>query len=148
MGGLGRHDRARFLLEDGMLRFALIAFLLAIFLPANAIAAPTLTGRYRIVAVAGVDGLDVARTDAEFTAKGRFASTIGCNRIAGMPAISGSQLTFGPMAATRMACPPPVDQVERAYLEALRNVRSFKATGATLIFLGEDGEPLLTLERQ
>jgi heat shock protein HslJ len=131
-----------------MLRFAVIAFLFAIFLPGNSMASPTLTGRYRVVAVAGADGLDVARTDAEFTEKGRFASTVGCNRIAGAPAISGARLTFGQMMATRMACPPPLDQVERAYMNALDRVRSYKLSGATLALLGEDGEVLVKLERQ
>ncbi len=122
------------------------AFLLA-SLSASAFAAPSLTGRYRIVSVAGAEGLDVARTQAEFAANGRFASTIGCNRIAGKPAISGAELTFGPMMATRMACPPPLGEVERAYLEALRGVRGYKLSGKTLVFLGEGGEALVTLER-
>jgi len=122
------------------------AFLLA-SLSAPAFAAPSLTGRYRIVSVAGAEELDVARTRAEFDANGRFASSIGCNRIAGKPAISGAELTFGPMMATRMACPPPLGEVERAYLEALRGVRGYKLSGKTLVFLGEGGEALVTLER-
>lgn len=128
--------------------FALAAFLLATFMPSMSMAASSsLTGRYRIASVAGAEGLDVARTRAEFAANGRFASTIGCNRIAGMPTISGSELSFGPMAATRMACPPPLDQVEGAYLEALRSVRGYRLSGKTLVFTGEGGEALVTLER-
>jgi heat shock protein HslJ len=130
-----------------MRRFALAAFSLAFLTPALSTAAAPLTGRYRIVSVAGAERLDVARTRAEFAANGRYASTIGCNRIAGMPAISGTSLTFGPMMATRMACPPPLDQVERAYMEALRDVRGYALSGATLAFVGADGAPLVTLER-
>jgi len=51
------------------------------------------------------------------------------------------------MAAARMACPSPLDQLERAYLEALRNVRGYKLSGKTLLFLGADGDALVTLER-
>ncbi|QGM97605.1 META domain-containing protein [Methylocystis parvus] len=127
--------------------FAAAVFLLGSLLAPASFAAPTLTGRYRVVAIAGADGLDAARTHAEFATNGRFASTIGCNRIAGAPTIAGSDLTFGPMATTRMACPPPLDQVERAYLEALRNVRGYRLSGETLLFLGEDGEALVTLKR-
>ncbi|WP_424360113.1 META domain-containing protein [Methylocystis parvus] len=130
-----------------MRAFLAAVFLLAALCATPSFAAPSLTGRYRIVSVAGAEGLDVARTQAEFAANGRFASTIGCNRIAGMPTLSGSELTFGPMMATRMACPPPLDQVERAYMEALKNVRSYTLSGKTLVFTGEGGEALVTLER-
>lgn len=116
---------------------------------AAAVAATPLgpAGKWRIVAVSGADGLDAARAKAEITPD-RFASTVGCNRIAGKPAFSGSKLTFGPMMATRMACPPPLDEVERAYLSALQNVRGFRFEGTNLVFLGEDGAPLVTLERE
>lgn len=128
--------------------FGLVIALIASLLAATSLAAPaSLTGRWRITSVSGADSLDVARTRAEFAANGRFASTIGCNRIAGKPTIAGSQMTFGPMMATRMACPPPLGEVERAYLEALREVRSYSLEGAALSFLGADGQPLVTLER-
>ena len=127
---------------------ALAAFALTALVAMTAVAAPaSLAGRWRITSVRGADALDVARTQAEFAANGRYASTIGCNRIAGKPTIAGSQMTFGPMMATRMACPPPLREVERAYMAALSGVRSYKLAGGALAFLGEDGEPLVTLER-
>jgi heat shock protein HslJ len=106
-----------------------------------------LTGKWRIVAVSGAEGLDVARAQAEFAGNGRFASTIGCNRIAGTPRVSGEKLAFGPMLTTRMACPPPLDGVERRYLAALETVRSYRLDGARLVFLDDSGAPLVTLER-
>jgi heat shock protein HslJ len=113
-----------------------------------AVAAPMgPSGKWRIVAVSGAEGLDPARARAEMT-QSRFASTIGCNRIAGQPAFSGARLTFGPMMSTRMACPPPLDGVERAYLAALEATRGFRFEGTKLVFLGEDGAPLVTLERE
>lgn len=131
-----------------MRRFAALACLFSSLAVTAALAASsTLTGRYRIVSVAGADTLDIARARAEFAGNGRFAATVGCNRLAGIPTIDGSRLTFGPMMATRMACVPPLDQAERAYLEALRGVRSYRLAGATLTFLGEDGEALVTLKR-
>ncbi|PPD41515.1 MAG: hypothetical protein CTY15_13435 [Methylocystis sp.] len=134
-------------MEDRMRLFALAAFLLASLVSAASFAAPSLTGRWSITAVAGADGLEVARTRAEFATNGRFASTVGCNRIAGKPQIAGSQMTFGPMMATRMACPGPLGEVERAYMAALSNVRGYRLAGGTLAFLGEGGEELVTLER-
>jgi heat shock protein HslJ len=117
-------------------------------LASAALAAPMgPSGKWRIVSVSGAEGLDPARARAEMS-QGRFASTIGCNRIAGKPAFSGDRLSFGPMMSTRMACPPPLDGVERAYLAALEATRGFRLTGETLVFLADDGAPLVTLERE
>lgn len=113
-----------------------------------ALAAPALTGKWRIVAVAGADALDVEKTRAEFAANGRFASTVGCNRIAGKPTHSASGLSFGPMMTTRMACPPPLDQTEGAYLAALEAVRGYRLEGASLFLVGDDGEARVTLRRE
>ncbi len=52
------------------------------------------------------------------------------------------------MAATRMACPPPLDAVERQYLSALQSVRAYRLEGSTLVFLGAAGDALVTLERE
>ena len=107
----------------------------------------TLGGKWRIVSVSGAEALDASRTHAEF-AGDRFASTVGCNRIAGRAAVSESQLSFGPMAATRMACPPPLDAIERQYLAALQEARAYRLEGATLLFLSAAGDALVTLERE
>ncbi len=128
--------------------FSLAVLLVSTLYSASSFAAPSMSGRWRIAAVAGADGLDASRTQAEFAANGRFASTVGCNRIAGAAQISGSQLTFGPLMATRMACPSPLGEIERAYMEALRNVRGYRLEGGRLSFVGEGGEALVTLERE
>jgi heat shock protein HslJ len=126
--------------------FFLAASFLAII--SAALAAPMgPAGKWRIAAVSGAEGLDPLRARAEIT-QARFASTIGCNRIAGKPEFSGNKITFGPMMTTRMACPPPLDEVERAYLAALQATRGFRFEGTNLVFLGEDGALLVTLERE
>ena len=124
------------------------AFAAALFLACAALAAaPGLSGKWRIVRIAGAEGFDTARTRAEFAANGRFASTVGCNRIAGKPEVSGDRIAFGQMMAPRMACPGALGETERAYLEALRDVRAWRIEGGTLTFLGEDGAALVALER-
>jgi heat shock protein HslJ len=132
--------------------FTLAVFLFALFAVAVAVASsfaasPELTGRWRIMAVAGADGLDVARARAEFAPNGSYASTVGCNRMSGAATISAAWISFGPMMATRMACPPPLDRIERAYIEALQGVRGYRLSGKTLTFLAENGEALVALER-
>jgi heat shock protein HslJ len=126
----------------------LAPLLLAAFCAPSLAADGRLVGRWRITEIAGVDGLDVSRTRAEFAQNGRFASTIGCNRIAGKPQISGATISFGGLMSTRMACIPPLDAVERAYTESLRAVRGYRRDGETLVFLGEDGNTLVRLERE
>jgi heat shock protein HslJ len=112
-----------------------------------ALAAPSLLGQWRIVAIAGVEKVDMARTRADFAQNGRYASTIGCNRIAGKAIVSSDRLSFGPMMTTRMACPDPLDRVERAYLAALQAVRGYRFEGGKLALVGEDGAALVTLVR-
>lgn len=135
------------------MRFSAAAFVGALLLAAPAFAAPAfaapsvLSGKWRIVQIAGAEGFDAARTRAEFSANGRFASTVGCNRIAGMPQVSGEKIAFGRMMMTRMACPGALDETERAYLAALRDVRGWRVEGETLTFFGPDGAALVALER-
>ena len=52
------------------------------------------------------------------------------------------------MAATRMACPPPLDAIERQYLAALQEARAYRLEGSTLLFLSAAGDALVTLERE
>jgi heat shock protein HslJ len=122
--------------------------LLASFVAGSSLAAPpSLIGKWRVVAVIGVDAFDIAKTQAEFTANGRFASTIGCNQIAGKPTISAKKISFGAMATTRMACIPTLDGLERAYLGALNSARGYKVEEGVLKLLAENGETLVTFER-
>ncbi len=114
---------------------------------ALAAGAPPLVGKWRIDEVRGADRFDAGKTLFEAAADGRVSTTVGCNRIAGKPAIDGDSITFGPMAATRMACPPPLDRLESKYLAALDAVRSWRIEGTKLLLLDAKGERAVTLER-
>ncbi len=75
--------------------------------------------------------------------EGRVAGTTGCNRYMGAYEVDGDSLAFGPIATTMMACPPPADAVERAYVAALARVTGWRLDGDQLVLeLGEDDEPL------
>lgn len=52
-------------------------------------------------------------------AEGRVSGTTGCNRINGTYEVAGNVVTIGPLATTRMACPPPLMARETALLAAL-----------------------------
>jgi heat shock protein HslJ len=46
----------------------------------------------------------------------------GCNRFAGPYALKNGKLSFGPLVATRMACPGARGELEHAYLDALAHI--------------------------
>ena len=54
----------------------------------------------------------------------RFSATVGCNQLIGGYETAGESLRFGQVASTLMACPPPLDQLERRLVEALANTRT------------------------
>ena len=62
----------------------------------------------------------------------------GVNRFTGTFALSESELRFGPLATTMMACPEPAMLLERAFLDALGRVTSYSLDERTLTFLAGD----------
>lgn len=99
----------------------------------------------------GIDGNTLEtdrRPEIEFTDGGAFGGSGGCNRFSGQAEISGDTLTFPDnMAATLMACPPPMEEVERQFFEALQQVTNFSIAGDSLVFLDETGAPVLKFIR-
>ena len=72
-----------------------------------------------------------------FTDEGGVTGSTGCNTFNGEVTIEGSELSFGPLATTRMACvDPAASDQEQAFLLAMENV-----TGYTI-----DSEGRLVLE--
>lgn len=94
---------------------------------------------------AGVELSDVL-VDARFQA-GQVSGSSGCNTYAGTYESSGDALTFGPLATTRMACPPPASDVETAYLAALSMTTSYAIRDAVLSLADGQGAELLRFER-
>lgn len=73
----------------------------------------------------------------------------GCNRFTASYASDGvSTLSFGPFATTQMACVPPTDALERAYLNALGNVARYAMTSDSLTLSNATGGPLLIYAAQ
>jgi heat shock protein HslJ len=65
----------------------------------------------------------------------------GCNNFFGRYELEGSSLTFGPMGATRMACPDLETGLEASVFEALENTRKWKKADGDLLLL--DGNEVL-----
>ena len=75
-----------------------------------------------------------------------FSTDTMCNRTGGSYRIKGSSIRLGsgkaPFASTMMACPEPAMTFERAYVERLASVRSWRISGDRLILRTAHGETL------
>lgn len=101
-----------------------------------------LTGTgWRVTDIAGAAmPADIALTGMiVFDPAGRVSGTSFCNRFTGTYVLTGEGLTFGPAAATRMACPEPAGNLEAAMLAALPRVSRFDIAedGALVLIAGE-----------
>jgi len=70
-------------------------------------------------------------------AAGRVSGSAGCNRFSGTYELSGNSLRFGPLATTRMACPPEIMAVEDAMLKALAGELAWSLQDGTLVLTRE-----------
>ena len=80
--------------------------------------------------------------------EGRVAGHSGCNQYTGSFTQDGESLKLGPLAATKMACPPDRMKQEQAWFEMLDKVRGFEATHLLLKLKGTDGNVIATLQRR
>ena len=81
--------------------------------------------------------------------QGRVSGSDGCNRFNGPYGSRGTSLQIGPpLAATQMACAPPVMEQAARFNQALAGTRSFRLDGAQLRLLGADGTVRATLVPQ
>jgi heat shock protein HslJ len=71
------------------------------------------------------------------------SGSAGCNRYTGTYTVTGSDLSFGPMAVTQMACIGPAGDVESAYLASLATVATYTVTEATLTMHDSGGAEIL-----
>lgn len=85
-----------------------------------------------------------AGIDATFQATDSVVSgSAGCNRYAGPYEASGSNLTFGALLTTQMACDEETNALERLYLASLAAARTYTATAESLTIYDADGQSIL-----
>lgn len=73
----------------------------------------------------------------------RIAGFAGCNRMFGGYTLSGDQIRFDQMGATKMACVDAARmKLEQDYLQMLSQVARWKITASTLQLLDATGAPL------
>ncbi|WP_404464017.1 META domain-containing protein [Vreelandella aquamarina] len=76
----------------------------------------------------------------------RLAGSTGCNTLSGRYQHTGQQLTFHPIATTKMACPTAQMRSEQAMLSALQHTKRWEISGSRLELTNAHGEPLAVLE--
>lgn len=69
----------------------------------------------------------------------RFSATVGCNQLVGGFTRTGDKLSFGPVATTMMACPPPLDDWEQLLSKTLAATTSWRVNGQALELLDSTG---------
>lgn len=75
-----------------------------------------------------------------------YAATVGCNQLVGKFESSDATLAFKGAASTRMACPPPLADMERRLQEMLEQARRWQRKGNTLVLEDGQGKALTLLE--
>lgn len=76
---------------------------------------------------------------------GQAAIRTGCNSGSTGVEISDSTITFGPIALTKMACPPELTELEATVLAVLDGVVTYEISGDNLSLRNEAGEVGLEL---
>jgi heat shock protein HslJ len=84
----------------------------------------------------------------QFRAGGQVSGHAGCNRFNATFTEAGGKLSIGPLAMTRMMCPPQVMAREQALSGILQNTRSFEASHNKLTLYSGTGKVMATLRRR
>ena len=71
-------------------------------------------------------------------AKRQATGYAGCNRFFGGYDLGGATLTFGPIGATKMACPDLEEGLETEFFKVLDATRRWEIVGGSLRFLNGD----------
>ncbi|QGM45815.1 META domain-containing protein [Methylocystis heyeri] len=125
--------------------------LAALFLALSCAHAETLhdlAGNWRLERLSGAADFDRTKTRLQIAADGAVSTTVGCNRASGKARIEGDKVSFGHLAATRMACPPELAGLEFKYFAALEAARSLRLEDSLLALLNERGEEIAAFIRQ
>ncbi len=97
--------------------------------------------------VEDIDGkgvIDMSHTTLQFMEQGGVAGDTGCNRYRGSAEVSGTSISFGPMAGTRKACAPSLMDQEMKFYQAVAKVVSWEIADTGLLHLKDaDGNTLI-----
>ena len=128
------------------LLFALFVVGMALSACSSKGGAGSLVGDWKLTAYGPADSPVPAVPDVEavlnLSADGQVSGSLGCNRFGGDYKQKGSQIEFGSLAATLMACPEPQMLQEGAGFKIMAGSVDYKIEGRTLT-ITKDAEVLV-----
>lgn len=95
---------------------------------------------WRAESLAGRPLDDDSVVTLQFLGDDRIAGKAACNRYSGPVRVVDGRLAVGPLVSTRMACPPPLMELEAAFFAALEGAQRFSRNKAVLL-LHSTAEP-------
>ena len=72
-----------------------------------------------------------------------ISGNAGCNSYHASYEADGSQISFGPIAATKKICPEAEQSTEDRYLQLLAEIGSYEVSGRSMSMNEKDGTPVL-----
>ncbi len=72
-----------------------------------------------------------------------ISGTAGCNTYNASYEANGSEISFGPIAATKKICPEDEQSTEDRYLQLLAEIGSYEVSGRSMSMNETDGTPVL-----
>lgn len=75
--------------------------------------------------------------------QGRLAGRSGCNRYFGPATLQEGAIEVGHLASTRRMCPPPMMEVEAAFLKLLQTASRYRIDDGRLVVDCTDGQQLV-----
>ena len=97
--------------------------------------------------IGGKGMVEGAKSTLDFVEAGRVAGRGGCNRFFGAVTIDGQSIEFGKIGSTMMACPPPMMEQEKRYMDALGEVKRYEMTDEMLELYGIGPDSLIRFTR-
>lgn len=98
-------------------------------------------------AVSTSTALETSAPELTIAADGSVTGSTGCNRMTGNAEVADTTVTFTPMAATMMACPEDVAEIERHVLAVLDGEVTYTVDADTLTLRKPDGTGLILTAR-
>jgi heat shock protein HslJ len=77
----------------------------------------------------------------EFPEPDRVAGRSGCNRYGGPIGVQEGRLVIGPLAMTRMACPPPQSEFETLFVAVVDQALRLERDNTALVLIADGQEP-------
>jgi heat shock protein HslJ len=111
--------------------------------PASEGIAPLWGTEWQLEAIGKQAVVAQSKASLRFEQNGQVAGHGSCNRFSGAATVTGSRMSIGPLASTKMACMGPAMDQESAYLGALEKATRFEMQGKDLLI--HSSEPAQTL---